>query len=426
MDVSHDTALAIMHTTLNSTLSVTKHVHVTPSDPRFVWYILTAVALVLLGGIFSGLTLGLMGLDTINLQVLSQVGTLEEQEQAPRVLNLLKIGRHLVLVVLLLCNTLINTSLPVFLDSVIGGGWIAILGATALELIFGEVIPQAICNKYGLTIGASFAPFVRGLVFLLYPIAKPMAMILDCLFGKHDEGVRYRKAELKAFVSLGVEDKLADDELLLLGNVLEFSGKTVGTIMTPLGDTYCLSSDRVVDEALIEEILRKGHTRIPVFEAARPGLFIGVLLLRALVGYDLVEKRTVRSLTTQALPQCPPDLSLVEAMNYFQTGVSHILLISTHPGESRGALGIVTLEDIVEELLGREIIDETDRFVDMQSRIPVIRPRFPIDHSGVRRIFEGRFNRRRAFVLASSVPAGYHTSAVEFSETAATTNTSGP
>ncbi len=43
--------------------------------------------------------------------------------------------------------------------------------------------------------------------------------------------MRYRKAELKAFVSLGVEDKLADDELLLLGNVLEFSGKTVGTIM---------------------------------------------------------------------------------------------------------------------------------------------------------------------------------------------------
>jgi metal transporter CNNM len=98
-------------------------------------------------------------------------------------------------------------------------------------LIFLRVIPQAICNKYGLAIGASFAPFVRTLVYFLYPIAKPMAMLLDRLFGKHDEGVRYRKAELKAFVSLGVEDKLADDELLLLGNVLEFSGKTVGTIM---------------------------------------------------------------------------------------------------------------------------------------------------------------------------------------------------
>jgi metal transporter CNNM len=223
--------LAIMRAALNGTISANKHVHVTPSDPRFVWYILTAITLVLLGGIFSGLTLGLMGLDTINLQVLSQAGTADEQAQAPRVLRLLKIGRHLVLVVLLLCNTLVNTSLPVFLDSVIGGGWIAILGATVLELIFGEVIPQAICNKYGLAIGASFAPFVRTLVYFLYPIAKPMAMLLDRLFGKHDEGVRYRKAELKAFVSLGVEDKLADDELLLLGNVLEFSGKTVGTIM---------------------------------------------------------------------------------------------------------------------------------------------------------------------------------------------------
>ncbi|BEI83717.1 hypothetical protein CcaverHIS002_0403210 [Cutaneotrichosporon cavernicola] len=395
---------------LNGTLSATKHVHVNPSDPRFVWYILTAITLVALGGIFSGLTLGLMGLDTINLQVLSQAGTPDEQEQAPRVLRLFKIGRHLVLVVLLLCNTLVNTSLPVFLDSVIGGGWIAILGATGLELIFGEVIPQAICNKYGLAIGALFAPFVRALVYFLYPIAKPLAMFLDYLFGAHDEGVRYRKAELKAFVSLGVEDKLADDELLLLGNVLEFSGKTVGTIMTQLGDTYCLPSDRVVNKELIEEVLRKGHTRIPVYEATRPASFLGVMPLRALVGYDSAEEKTARALVSQPLPQCPPDLSLVEAMNYFQSGMSHILLVSTNPGEPRGALGIVTLEDIVEELLGKEIIDETDRYVDMQSRIPVIRPRYPIDHSGIRRIFEGRFNRRRAFL--QSAPRTPNTQAV--------------
>ncbi|GMK58942.1 hypothetical protein CspeluHIS016_0603840 [Cutaneotrichosporon spelunceum] len=396
-------SLAGMSAAINTALSSTgKHVHVDPSDPRFMWYILIAVALVLLGGIFSGLTLGLMALDTINLQVLSQAGTPEEQEQASRVLSLLKIGRHLVLVVLLLCNTLVNTSLPVFLDSVIGGGWIAILGATGLELIFGEVIPQAICNKYGLAIGATFAPFVRALVYLLYPIGKPLAMFLDHLFGAHGEGVRYRKAELKAFVSLGVEDKLADDELLLLGNVLEFSEKAVGTIMTPLSDTYCLPSDRVVDTELVDEVLRKGHTRVPVYEATRPSSFLGIMPLRALVRYDLADEKAVRAFVTQALPQCPPDLSLVEAMNYFQTGMSHMLLVSTNPGEPRGALGIVTLEDIVEELLGKEIIDETDRYVDMQSRIPVIRPRYPIHQSGIRRIFEGRLNHRR--MLLQSTP----------------------
>ncbi|KAL1409912.1 cell agglutination protein Mam3 [Vanrija albida] len=392
----------------------TKHVHIEPDHPSFPIFIGATIVLILLGGIFSGLTLGLMGLDAINLQVLSQAGTESEQEQAPKVLKLLSGGRHLILVVLLLCNTLVNTSLPVFLDSMIGGGWIAILGATGLELVFGEVIPQAICTKYGLAIGATFAPLVRGLVILMYPIAKPMALFLDYMFGAHDDGVTYRKAELKAFVALGVEDKLADDELHLLGSVLEFSGKTVGTVMTPMADVYQLPSDRIVDAELLAEVLRKGHTRIPVYDAKVPGSFLGVMLLRNLVQYDVNEAKPVSELVTLVLPQCPPDLSLVEAMNYFQTGRSHLLLVSTKPGRQEGAVGVVTLEDVVEELIGKEIVDETDRYVDVHSRIPVIRPRYHSESpAGLRRIFEGRVARRRALLggvgaSSASLSQGVH------------------
>jgi metal transporter CNNM len=102
------------------------HVHVDPSSPWFWWYIVIIIAFVLLGGLFSGLTLGLMGLDSVrfdscllseshlpsplrvflipqvNLQVLSQSGTPDEQRQAPKVLSLLRSGRHTMLVVLLL------------------------------------------------------------------------------------------------------------------------------------------------------------------------------------------------------------------------------------------------------------------------------------------------------------------------------------
>ena len=60
------------------------------------------------------------------------------------------------------------------------------------------------------------------------------AQLLDYTLGAHHDGVTYRKAELKTFVSLGVEDKLGEDELSLLGSVLEFSGKTVGNIMVRL------------------------------------------------------------------------------------------------------------------------------------------------------------------------------------------------
>lgn len=145
-------------------------------------------------------------------------------------------------------------------------------------------------------------PFVRALCILLYPIAKPMSMVrspkaapssftcfpslthlassyshpqlLDYLFGAHDDGKTYRKAELKAFVALGVEDKLADDELLLFGSVLEFSSKTVASVMVPIADVYKLPADRLADDDLIIDVLRKGHTRIPVHDAKNPGAYM--------------------------------------------------------------------------------------------------------------------------------------------------------
>ncbi|WWD00346.1 hypothetical protein V866_007258 [Kwoniella sp. B9012] len=367
------------------------HVHVDPHSSLFLWYILIIVGLVLLGGVFSGLTLGLMGLDTVNLQVLAISGTPEERKQAPRVLNLIGKGKHTMLVVLLLGNTLINTSLPIFLDSIVGGGLIAVLGSTLLILIFGEILPQSICDRYGLAIGSTFTPLIKVLIILMYPIAKPIGMILDYILGKHSDPVTYRKAELKTFVSLGVEDKLNEDELGLLGSVLEFSTKKVGDVMTAKEDMYTLSSDKIVDEELVSEILKKGYSRIPVYDTRT-----STYTLRSLVSYDPTDLHPASSLVSQVLPQCSPDLPLLEAMAYFQTGRSHMLLITETPGEEGKILGLVTLEDVVEELIGKEIIDETDVYVDTHSRIPVIRSAYkPRKTKGLKKIYEGQLTRKR-------------------------------
>nr|XP_019047404.1 hypothetical protein I302_04017 [Kwoniella bestiolae CBS 10118]OCF26334.1 hypothetical protein I302_04017 [Kwoniella bestiolae CBS 10118] len=168
-------------------------------------------------------------LHQVNLQVLAISGTPDERRQAPRVLKLIGKGKHTMLVVLLLGNTLINTSLPIFLDSIVGGGLIAVLGSTFLLIYFPDT--TAICDRYGLAIGSTFTPLIKVLIILMYPIAKPMGMILDYILGAHSDPVTYRKAELKTFVSLGVEDKLNEDELGLLGSVLEFSNKKVGDVM---------------------------------------------------------------------------------------------------------------------------------------------------------------------------------------------------
>ncbi|OCF42314.1 hypothetical protein I317_03817 [Kwoniella heveanensis CBS 569] len=300
------------------------HVHVDPNSTLFLWYILAIVALVLLGGVFSGLTLGLMGLDTVNLQVLAISGTPDERRQAPRVLKLVGRGRHTMLVVLLL----------------------------------------AICDRYGLAIGSSFAPLIKVLIVLMYPVAKPIGMVLDFVLGAHSDPVTYRKAELKTFVSLGVEDKLGEEELGLLGSVLEFSGKRVRDVMTAKEDMYALPSEKIVDEELVSEILKKGFSRIPVYETQSPGKFIGCLTLRRLVEYDPTDLLPASKLVAQVLPQCQPDLPLLEAMAYFQMGRSHLMLVTSSPGQDKGVLGLVTLEDVVEELIGKEIIDETDVYID--------------------------------------------------------------
>jgi CBS domain containing-hemolysin-like protein len=79
-----------------------------------------------------------MGLDETNLQVLLESDNESERKNARHVLDLLKKGKYWVLVTLLLSNVIVNETLPIILDSIIGGGWLAVLISTALIVIFGE------------------------------------------------------------------------------------------------------------------------------------------------------------------------------------------------------------------------------------------------------------------------------------------------
>lgn len=106
---------------------------------QLIFDLLGVAGLVLLGGVFAGLTLALMGLDELHLQVLSSSGTDLERRRASKVLRLLAKGKHWVLVVLLLGNVIVNETLPVFLSD-FGGGLAAVFTSTVLIVIFGEIV----------------------------------------------------------------------------------------------------------------------------------------------------------------------------------------------------------------------------------------------------------------------------------------------
>ncbi|KAF2998550.1 hypothetical protein E8E13_005357 [Curvularia kusanoi] len=356
-----------------------------PEDASLWLYLGIAVALVLAGGVFAGLTIALMGQDEIYLQVLATSGEPHERKTSKKVLRLLKYGKHWVLVTLLLSNVITNETLPIVLDRSLGGGWPAVLSSTVLIVIFGEVVPQSICVRYGLPIGAWCAPIVLGLMWIMSPIAWPTAKLLDYLLGE-DHGTTYKKAGLKSLVtlhkSLGhAEERLNEDEVTIISAVLDLKAKAVGSIMTPMKDVFTMASDTVLDEKMMENILSAGYSRIPIHTPENKNDFVGMLLVKMLITYDPEDAVRVREFALATLPETRPETSCLDIINFFQEGKSHMVLVSDFPGDSHGAVGVVTLEDVIEELIGEEIIDESDVFIDVHKAIrrmaPAPRTRVP-------------------------------------------------
>lgn len=268
-------------------------------------------------------------------------------------------------------NVITNESLPIVLDRVLGGGWPAIVSSTVAIVIFGEIIPQSVSVRYGLSVGAWFAPFVLALMYIMYPVAYPVAMLLDWILGE-DHGTIYKRAGLKTLVGLhrtmGVE-RLNDDEVTIISAVLDLKDKPVALIMTPMEDVFTMSADRILDEPTIEVILDSGFNRIPIHAPDEPTNFIGMLLVRTLITYDPEDNFPISSFPLATLPETGPETSCLNILNYFQEGKSHMVVVSKNPGASLGALGVLTLEDVIEELIGEEIIDESDVYVDVHKAI---------------------------------------------------------
>ncbi|GAV52203.1 hypothetical protein ZYGR_0AG01940 [Zygosaccharomyces rouxii] len=333
-------------------------------------YMIISSFLVVLGGVFAGLTLGLMGQDEVYLKVISTSGSPKERKLASKVLSLISRGKHWLLVTLLLSNVITNETLPIVLDRCLGGGWQAVASSTVLIVVFGEIIPQSVCVKYGLEIGAFFTPFVQVLMYVMLPVAYPIAVLLDNILGE-DHGTMYKKSGLKTLVTLhrtmGVE-RLTQDEVTIISAVLDLKEKEVQEIMTPIENVFTMSADRILDERTVQEIFDSGFSRIPIYLPNEPTNFIGMLLVRVLISYDPEDALPVSHFPLATLPETAPTTSCLNILNYFQEGKSHMCVVSKDLGSATGAIGVLTLEDVIEELIGEEIVDESDVFVDIHQR----------------------------------------------------------
>ncbi|KAJ2678577.1 hypothetical protein GGI25_002165 [Coemansia spiralis] len=363
------------------------------------------IALVLFGGLLAGLTIGYMSLDELNLAVLATSGTQSQRQYARRIQPLRKNG-HWLLVTLLLGNTVVNETLPVVMHSTLGGGgFYSIALSTCLILIFGEIVPQALfCSRFGLAIGAFFAYPVAILQLVLSPLGYPIARLLDYILGANHSLI-YKKPQLKELVSLSDAEhggSLSRDEVTIIRGALDLGEKLVEDVMTDLKNVYMVDIDCKLDCRLLTEMLRKGYSRVPVFSGDRMNV-IGVLLVKSLLLVDPDDCIPLAQAKIAPIPVVTIHNSLYDILNAFQDGGSHMAIVIgpaspfLHSGScinksvldstSKSTsiyiqdnrpngyvpIGIITLEDVIEELIQEEIIDETDVFVDIRKRIRVVR-----------------------------------------------------
>lgn len=197
-------------------------------------------------------------------------------------------------------------------------------------------------------------------MYVLSPVAWPTAKLLDKLLGE-DHGTTYKKAGLKTLVTLhkslgAAGEQLNSDEVTIISAVLDLKAKPIGSIMTPIKDVFTMSSDTVLDEKTMDIILGAGYSRIPIYEPKNPQNYVGMLLVKILITYDPEDSKRVNEFALATLPETAPETSCLDIVNFFQEGKSHMVLVSERPGQDSGAIGVVTLEDVIEELIGEYVL----------------------------------------------------------------------
>jgi metal transporter CNNM len=309
------------------------------SDAQFVMYLLAVVGLVLMAGLMSGLTLGLMSLDDVDLEVLKRSGTARQRAYAQKISPVLS-NPHRLLVTLLVCNALAAEALPLFLDR-LTDPITAVLVSVTVVLLFGEIIPQAACSAYGLEIGASSAPFVRALMFVTAPVAVPIAFVLDRVLG-HRHTALFRRAELKALVDIHKEGQafggqLTADEVQIIKGALDLTHKRAKAAMTPINMVFMLSMDAVLDEPTLTAVLASGHSRVPVHHPGDRLNIIGILLVKELILVDPKAKVHVSSMKVRSLPRLLAETPMYDMLKLFELGRSHMAILTQPTKEALAA-----------------------------------------------------------------------------------------
>ena len=325
--------------------------------------IIAVIVLLLFSAFFSGSETALFSLQRSNV-----AGMSSGSKKQRRVASLLAEPRKL-LVTLLFGNLLVNiastsivTVLAIKLFGERGVGY-AMIVMTVLILMFGEILPKSVAIRRAGSLSAIIAAPVRSLMFLFYPVTAVLGKIADSsveicrqLFGETKE--RYASRELATAVEMGYRDGLFDKfEKEILTNLFLFAETDVHEILTPRVEVFALDVETTFQDA-VAQVRGKGFTRVPLYEG-NPEKIKGILHTKDLLRYSRNERITLHELVRPVsfVPETKPIRDLLGDLISSHRQV--VIVVDEHGSYE----GIVTLEDILEEIFG-EIRDRREPRVE--------------------------------------------------------------
>ncbi|CAE8708841.1 unnamed protein product, partial [Polarella glacialis] len=346
------------------------------------------VVLSFLSAVFSGLNLGLMCLDSNQLVMLVNAASRDDADEtarrqavwAKRIIPFRKEGNTLLCTVLL-GNVMVNSYFAILLSEM-WDGTIAFVMTTIILVTFGEIIPQSVCYKHGLRIGSTLVPLVAVFWYLLFPVTKPLSLILDKLLGE-EMGQVLNQDQLMTLIQYQQKRAphlLTEQEAKILSGTLDFSTMRAKSIMVPMDDCFCLDAQAVINSGLCAAVADAGYSRVPVIDrtvGSQRFEVVGLIHVKDLLLLELdneVPLKALLPLIGRDVFVVEDDMPLPELLDEFRRGASQLAVVRGLFTEDDcdpfyRHVGILTLQDLLNTIVQDDVheADADDKESDVES-----------------------------------------------------------
>lgn len=321
--------------------------------------LLVLAFLIALSAFFSGAEVALVKVTQAKVRTL-----MKERRRGARALDKLKGHSRRMLITILVGNNVANITAASFatvvaaerLDSNVLGVVTGVL--TFVVLLFGEIIPKTFASRSTVPVALFVARPLLILSYALWPLVRFFQWLADGmnalvkLRGSHGMS----ENDVRSFIELGVEKKVLEpEEQAIMNRAIRFSDTRASDAMTPMKNVFAQKSTQTVAES-VDAILARGFSRIPIYDRD-PTVFTGIVFLKELF-VALREGEGEKPLAAFATEPIVVSsaLGIDDVLKVFQYEQVHVGLVQD---ARKRILGIITLEDLLEELVG-EITDESE------------------------------------------------------------------